>query len=207
MIPSWTLADRILSLTTIGTPHEGSPITDLVGAALPGLDLVVGRRRGHILHPPSVVSIVCECRTQRSAILTTGPGDILGHVTSESLIEKNWESAPRHTHQKVREFWPDMVSFWSSSNCLSRATVSFHNGQTRHLSPFPWSWTRGLALKFQVLMAQIGDFLHPCSGVVKEQKQRPPPSISRSLLSCCRKPTSASITSPHRYSRRWHGED
>src|SRR5437763_16512619 len=35
MISKLDMADRILSLTTIGTPHRGSPIADLVGAAAP----------------------------------------------------------------------------------------------------------------------------------------------------------------------------
>jgi triacylglycerol lipase len=44
MISKLDMADRILSLTTIGTPHRGSPIADLVGAAAPpGFDLVVER--------------------------------------------------------------------------------------------------------------------------------------------------------------------
>ena len=42
MISKLDMADRILSLTTIGTPHRGSPIADLVGAAAPpGFDQVV----------------------------------------------------------------------------------------------------------------------------------------------------------------------
>src|SRR6266496_2780534 len=44
MISKLEMADRILSLTTIGTPHSGSPIANLVGAAAPpGFDLVVER--------------------------------------------------------------------------------------------------------------------------------------------------------------------
>jgi triacylglycerol lipase len=42
MISKLDMADRILSLTTIGTPHQGSPIADLVGvAAPPGFDQIV----------------------------------------------------------------------------------------------------------------------------------------------------------------------
>ena len=42
MISKLDMADRILSLTTIGTPHRGSPIADLVGApAPPGIEQVV----------------------------------------------------------------------------------------------------------------------------------------------------------------------
>jgi len=42
MISNLATADRILSLTTIGTPHRGSPIADLVGAAAPpGFDKVL----------------------------------------------------------------------------------------------------------------------------------------------------------------------
>src|SRR5437763_5240750 len=42
MISKLDMADRILSLTTIGTPHRGSPIADLVGAAAPpGFNQVV----------------------------------------------------------------------------------------------------------------------------------------------------------------------
>src|SRR5262245_4316027 len=35
MISKLNMADRILSLTTLGTPHRGSPIADLAGAAAP----------------------------------------------------------------------------------------------------------------------------------------------------------------------------
>jgi len=42
MISKLDMADRILSLTSIGTPHRGSPIADLVGAAAPpGFDKLV----------------------------------------------------------------------------------------------------------------------------------------------------------------------
>ncbi len=42
MISKLDMADRILSLTTIGTPHRGSPIADVVGAATPpGFEQVV----------------------------------------------------------------------------------------------------------------------------------------------------------------------
>ena len=40
MISKLNMAERVLSLTTIGTPHQGTPIADLVGT-LPGLDAVM----------------------------------------------------------------------------------------------------------------------------------------------------------------------
>jgi triacylglycerol lipase len=61
MISKLDMANRIMSLTTIGTPHRGSPIADLVGAAAPpGFSLVVERAGIDIKGIADLTTTACE---------------------------------------------------------------------------------------------------------------------------------------------------
>jgi triacylglycerol lipase len=60
MISRLNMADRIRSLTTIGTPHRGSPIADLVVASVPGFDDVLERAGIDIKGIADLTTTACE---------------------------------------------------------------------------------------------------------------------------------------------------
>src|SRR6266496_6227439 len=61
MISKLNLADQILSLTTIGTPHRGSPIADhVVAATVPGFDQVVEHAGIDIKGIADLTTAACE---------------------------------------------------------------------------------------------------------------------------------------------------
>ena len=128
MISKLGMADRVLSLTTISTPHHGSPLADIVVAgANPLLDEIMER---------------LEINTKAAFDLTTGASRQFNHDVPDSpgiayfSIAGRWE--PKRIFKKAVGFWGFTHDIISKTEQSNDAVVSVHSATFAERSE---SWT------------------------------------------------------------------